>query len=164
MKKNVFGRKLSRDNKERKALFKSLMSSLILKEGIKTTEAKAKAIKPEIERLVTKAKSLEKGAKQVLEKSLSRGAYNKIIKEIGPRFAKRQGGYTRIVKLGERFGDNSPLVLIEWVEKAEIILPVKENSKKPSSTKASKAQEKKEAKKKEKPVKKAPKKSASKGK
>jgi large subunit ribosomal protein L17 len=115
------------------------MSSLILKEGIKTTEAKAKAIKPEIEKLVTKAKSMEKGARLVLEKSLSKDAYDKIIKEIGPRFAKRQGGYTRIVKLGERFGDNSPLVLIEWVERAEIVtLTNKEKSKGKSDKKLSK--------------------------
>jgi len=135
MNKNVFGRKLGRDREERKALFKSLMSSLILKEGIKTTEAKAKAIKPEIEKLVTKAKSMEKGARLVLEKSLSKDAYDKIIKEIGPRFAKRQGGYTRIIKLGERFGDNSPLVLIEWVEKAEIVIPTKEEKSKGKSNK-----------------------------
>ena len=119
MRKNVFGKKLKRTKNERSALFKSLMSSLVLNESIKTTEAKAKAIKPEIEKLVTKAKNVEKGAKGVLHKSLSKEAFDKIIKEIGPRFAKRNGGYTRIIKLGERFGDNSPLVLIEWVEKAD---------------------------------------------
>jgi large subunit ribosomal protein L17 len=144
MNKNVFGRKLGRDREERKALFKSLMSSLILKEGIQTSEAKAKAIKPEIEKLITKAKSMEKGARLVLEKSLSKDAYDKIIKEIGPRFAKRQGGYTRIVKLGERFGDNSPLVLIELVERAEIMIPTKQekSAKKSSLAKSSKEQEK----------------------
>ncbi len=119
MKKNVFGRKFKRTKNERTALFKSLMSSLVLNESIKTTEAKAKAIKPEIEKLVTKAKTYEKGAKGVLHKSLSKEAFDKIVKEIGPRFAKRSGGYTRIIKLGEKFGDNSPLVLIEWVEKAD---------------------------------------------
>ncbi len=121
MKKNVYGRKLGRDMNERTALFKALMSSLVLQESIKTTEAKAKAIKPEIEKLVTKAKHLEKGADAVLQKSLSKEAFEKMTKEIGPRFAQRQGGYTRIVRLGERFGDNSPLVLIEWVDKMEIV-------------------------------------------
>lgn len=147
MKKNVFGKKLGRDKDERKALFKSLMSSLILKESIKTTEAKAKAIRPEIERLVTKAKNLEKGAENVLHKSLSKEAFDKITKEIGPRFAKRQGGYTRIIRLGERFGDNSPLVIIEWVEKAEIVpaLPAqKEKTKEKIQT--AKKEEKKPAK------------------
>ena len=148
MKKNVFGKKLKRDKNERKALFKSLMSALVLNERIKTTEAKAKAIRSEIERLVTKAKTKESGAKQVLEKSLSREAFEKIIKEIGPRFEKRQGGYTRIVKLGERLGDNSPIVLMEWVEIPEVVIPdaKKEDKsrteKKMSKIKVSKKQEK----------------------
>ena len=120
MKKNVFGRKLKRDTGERTALFKSLMSSLILKESIKTTAAKAKAIRPEIEKLVTKAKKVEKGSAAVLHKSLS----------VGPRLAKRNGGYTRIIKLGERFGDNAPYVMMELVEKAEVIIPVKQDKKK----------------------------------
>lgn len=123
MKKNVFGRKLSRDKNERKALFKSLMSSLVLYEKIETTEAKAKAIRPEIEKLVTKAKKGGNAAKLVLEKSLSRPAFDKMIKEIGPRFSKRQGGYVRLIKLGRRFGDDSPVVVIEWVDKAVAIIP-----------------------------------------
>ncbi len=116
MKKNVFGRKLKRDKNERKALFKSLMSALVLNERIQTSEAKAKAIRPEIERLVTKAKKGGNAAKLVIEKSLSKAAFDKLVNQIGPRFAKRVGGYTRIIKIGERFGDNSPLVLIEWTE------------------------------------------------
>ena len=79
MKKKVFGRKLSRDKNERKALFKSLISSLILSEKIETTEAKAKAIKPEIEKLVTKAKQGNESAKIVLQKNLSRRAFEKIL-------------------------------------------------------------------------------------
>lgn len=149
MKKNVFGRKFKRDKNERTALFKTLMSSLILRDSIQTTEAKAKAIKPEIERLVSKAKKLEKGSEAVLRKSLSKEAFDKIIKEVGPRFAKRDGGYTRIIKLGEKFGDNAPLVLIEWVEKEEIIVPVKEDKK------ASKAKPKVKEEKAKKEVKKA---------
>jgi len=151
MKKNVFGRKLKRDRNERKALFKSLMSSLILHEKIETTEAKAKAIKSEIERLVTKAKMGGNAAELVLEKSLSRPAFEKILKEIGPRFSKRQGGYTRLIKLGNRFGDDAPVVILEWVEKASAIAVLPE-------VKASKA---KSATKKE-PVKKSSKKSVSK--
>jgi large subunit ribosomal protein L17 len=131
MKKNVFGRKLKRDKNERKALFKSLMSSLVLHEKIETTEAKAKAIRAEIDKLVTKAKQGGNSANLVLEKSLSRPAFDKIIKEIGPRFSKRQGGYTRLIKLGKRFGDDAPVVILEWVEKAEIIsVPaIKDNKK-----------------------------------
>lgn len=124
MRKNVFGRKLKRDKNERKALFKSLMSALILNERIKTSEAKAKAIRPEIEKLVTKAKKGGNAARLVIEKSLTKDAFDKLIKEVGPRFAKRQGGYVRLIKLGERFGDDSPVVVMEWTEVAQAIVPV----------------------------------------
>src|SRR5476651_1896210 len=106
MKKNVYGRKLGRDKNERQALFKSLMSALVLNETIQTSEAKAKAIKPEMEKLVTKARINEVAARKVVEKSLSKDAFEKMIKEIGPRFAKRNGGYTRLIKIGKRFGDD----------------------------------------------------------
>jgi large subunit ribosomal protein L17 len=124
MKKSVFGRKLKRDKNERKALFKSLMSAFVLGERIQTSEAKAKAIRPEIEKLVTKAKKGGNASNLVIEKSLSRPAYERMVKEIGPRFAKRAGGYTRIIKIGERFGDNSPAVIIEWTESSQAIVPV----------------------------------------
>jgi large subunit ribosomal protein L17 len=124
MRKNVFGRKLKRDKNERKALFKSLMSALVLNERIQTSEAKAKAIRPEVEKLVTKAKKGGNAARLVIEKSLTREAFEKLIKEIAPRFDKRQGGYTRLIKLGERFGDNSPVVVMEWTEVAQAIVPV----------------------------------------
>ena len=124
MKKNVFGRKFKRDKNERKALFKSLMSAFVLNERIQTSEAKAKAIRPEIEKLVTKAKKGGNAAKLVIEKSLTKDAFEKLIKEVAPRFDKRQGGYTRLIKLGERFGDNSPVVVMEWTEIAQAIVPV----------------------------------------
>ncbi len=124
MRKNVFGRKLKRDKNERKALFKSLMSALVLRERIKTSEAKAKAIRPEIEKLVTKAKKGGNAAKLVIEKSLTRDAFEKIVKEIAPRFEKRAGGYTRLIKLGKRFGDDAPVVVMEWTEVAQAIVPV----------------------------------------
>jgi large subunit ribosomal protein L17 len=130
MKKNVFGRKLKRDKNERTALFKSLISSLVLNEKIKTTESKAKAIKPEIDKLVTKAKQGGNSARNVLQKSLSRPALEKMIKEIGPRFTKRQGGYTRLIKLGKRFGDDAPTAILEWSDVAAII-PVADKVKEP---------------------------------
>ena len=88
------GRKLSRDKNERKALFTSLMSALVMKERINTTEAKAKAIRADVEKLVTKAKEGRNAAKLVLKKSLSQEAFDKILKGIAPRFANKQGGYT----------------------------------------------------------------------
>lgn len=130
MKKKVFGRKFKRDKNERTALFKSLMSSLVMREKIKTTEEKAKAIRPEIEKLITKAKNGENSAKSVLEKSLSKEAYDKMLKDLGPRFAKRQGGYTRIIKLGERFSDDASMVLMEWTEEKAVSLPTPKKEKK----------------------------------
>jgi large subunit ribosomal protein L17 len=131
MKKNVFGRKFKRDKNERKALFKSLMSALVMSERIQTTEAKAKAIRPEMEKLLTKAKQGGNAAKLVIEKSLTRPAYDKIIKEIAPRFDKRQGGYTRLIKLGERFGDDAPVVVMEWTEMPAAIVPVEKTTAEP---------------------------------
>jgi len=131
MRKNVFGRQLSRDKNERKALFKNLMSSLVLNESIKTTESKAKAIKSEVDKLVAKARKEERLAKKLLEQSLFSKAVKKMISDIAPRFNGRNGGYTRIVKLGKRFGDDAQVVLMEWVEKSQIT-----NLKSPSFAKA----------------------------
>lgn len=148
MKKNVFGRKLKRTKNERTALFKSLMSSLVLGEKIKTTEAKAKAIKPEIEKLVTKAKKNEEGSRKVLQKSLSKPAFDKMLKDIAPRFTKRQGGYIRIIKLGKRFGDDAPFVLIEWTEEAKAVAVVEATKTKEKKEKKTKEVKPKTAKKK----------------
>ncbi|MDE2025176.1 MAG: 50S ribosomal protein L17 [Patescibacteria group bacterium] len=117
MRKQVFGRKLQRDTNERKALFKSLMTSLIEKESIRTTEAKAKAVRGEMEKLVTKARDGGKEAERMLQGYFSASVLAKLVKDIAPRFAGRPGGYTRIVKLGTRFGDNAKMVVLEWVEK-----------------------------------------------
>ena len=116
MKKNIFGRKLKRDKNERKALFKSLMSSLILHERIQTTEEKAKAIKPEIEKMVTKAKKAGSSSINAIRGSIAPGAFDKFIKNVVPRFSQRNGGYTRIIRLNQRLGDKAQMVLIEWVE------------------------------------------------
>lgn len=140
MKKHIFGKKLGRDKDERKALFKSLMSSLVLSEKIQTTEAKAKAIRPEIEKLVTKAKKGSNSAKRVLEKSLTRDAFEKIIKEIAPSFENKQGGYTRLVKLGKRLGDNTSIVIIEWTEVIKKApLPIEAKTKVKTKEQAKKA-------------------------
>lgn len=115
MKKNVFGRKFKRDRNERKALFKSLLSSLVLYEQIKTTQEKAKAIKGDADRIVTLTKRGKTDS--MLQKYLSPKAVEKLIKEIVPRFQKRNGGYTRLIKIGKRFSDDASMVLMEWVEK-----------------------------------------------
>ncbi len=132
MKKNVFGRQFKRDHNERKALFKGLMTQLVLHERIETTEEKAKAIKGSVEKLVTKAVKLGKNSERLLLPYLNEDAVKKMINEIAPRFTTRPGGYTRIVRLGKRFNDNATVVFIEWVEKAQ---PVAAADKKKSSAK-----------------------------
>ncbi len=115
MKKNVFGRKFKRDKNERQALFKSLISSLILKERIQTTEAKAKAIKGDVDKIVTKVKKNQDAGK-LLGDLVTPQALQKLRKDIAPRFAKRAGGYTRVIRMGKRFGDDAMMVLMEWTE------------------------------------------------
>ena len=130
MKKHIFGRKFKRDINERKALFKGLMSSLVLHEKIETTESKAKAIKGEIDKLVTNAKKESILARKLLSDKLSPEALEKMIKDIAPRFNKRQGGYTRMARLGKRFGDDATMVLLEWIEQRPVVEKTKEQNKK----------------------------------
>ncbi len=130
MKKNVFGRRFKRDIKERKALFKSLMSSLVIKERIKTTEAKAKSIKGNVDKLITTVKKNEDNARRFLTKSLSPEALEKLIRKVVPRFKNRQSGYTRIIKLPKRASDHSSMVIMEWVEKEALREAEKEVPKK----------------------------------
>lgn len=119
MRKNVFGRRLKRDTNERKALFKSLMSSLVVHERIKTTESKAKAIKGQIDKLVNKAKKNKENA-PFLNLYLTAAAVVKLTTEIAPRFGTRTSGYTRLIRLGRRFSDNAQTVIMEWVEADEV--------------------------------------------
>ena len=113
MRKNIFGRKFNRNKNQRAALIRGLVTSMIINERIKTTEAKAKSVKGEIEKLVTKAK---KGKKELVSKNIYPNALNKLFNDISKRFVGRNGGYTRIVRVGERLGDKAQLVLLEWVE------------------------------------------------
>lgn len=116
MRKNVFGRRLKRDKDQRQALFKSLISSLVLNERIKTTEAKAKAIRGDAEKAITKAKKNKQLATRLLSGLLNQKALEKLVNDLAPRFANRNGGYTRILRVGRRFGDDAMEVIIEWTE------------------------------------------------
>lgn len=130
MKKHVFGRQLGRDANERKALFKSLASALVMEEKIKTTHAKAKAVRPYVEKLVTKARTGE-AAFRLVEPFLTRPAAQKLVSEVAPRFVGRPGGYTRIVYAGTRIADNASVAVIEFVEKGQPkIAPAKKDAKK----------------------------------
>ena len=120
MRKNIFGRQFKRDSNERKALFKALIYSLILNGRIKTTEAKAKAIKGEVDKIITKVKKGVDKARYLLQGQLPKEAIEKVISEIAPRFNRRRGGFTRIVRVGRRFYDNASMVLMEWTEQNEV--------------------------------------------
>lgn len=109
--------KLSRTRDQRKALLRSLTRSFILDGGITTTKPKAKAVRPFVERLVTKAKTDTVPARRLLRARLnSLEATTKLVEDIGPRYRERPGGYTRIVPAGFRRGDNAELARLEWVE------------------------------------------------
>ena len=138
-----------RDANERKALFKGLMSSLVLNERIELTEPKAKAIKGELDKLVTRSKKDAVLARKLLSSKLYPEAIEKMIKDIAPRFEKRQGGYTRMVRLGKRFGDDATMVVLEWTEVAQVPQEKKETAE-VKEKKAKKEKPKKEVKKKEK--------------
>ena len=110
------GRRFGGDAAHQKAMFGNLVASLIAAEGLVTTEAKAKAIRPVVEKVITKAK---KGGvhnhRQVVAFIRDKDMAHKLFEEIGPRYADRNGGYTRILKLGPRHGDNAPMARIEFV-------------------------------------------------
>ena len=110
------GKTLDRKTAPRKALFRSLAVSLVLYEKIKTTKAKAKAIKPIVEKLITKGKVDNITVRRNLLKYLYKeSAVKKVLEELGPRYKERKGGYTRILNLKRRQGDGAEIVQIELV-------------------------------------------------
>ena len=110
------GRQLRRTSEQRLALLRNLATSLIESEAIVTTEAKAKELRPFVEKLITKAKSGTLHARRTAGRHIhKRAAADKLFKELGPRFAQRKGGFTRILKTGHRQGDGADLARIEFV-------------------------------------------------
>src|SRR5687767_2699988 len=110
--------KLSRDAAHRKSLFMNLCREVIDHERIKTTEAKAKAVKPELEKLITLAKKGDLHARRQAISTLQhpdKGVIYKLFEEIAPRYTERPGGYTRILKLGPRTSDSTDVVYLELV-------------------------------------------------
>jgi len=111
------GRKLGRSGAHRRALFRNLMTELFRRERIKTTEAKAKAVRGEAEQIITLAKDGGLHARrQILREIHDKAVVDKLIHVIGPDMAERPGGYTRIIKLGPRKGDAAPMVYLELVD------------------------------------------------
>jgi large subunit ribosomal protein L17 len=110
------GQRLGGDAAHQKAMLGNLVASLIAAEGLVTTEAKAKALRPVAEKLVTKAKAGGvHNQRQVVAYIRDKDMAFKLFDEIGPRYADRPGGYTRILKLGPRHGDKAPMARIEFV-------------------------------------------------
>jgi large subunit ribosomal protein L17 len=109
--------KLSRDTAHRKSLLMNLTKEVLEHERIKTSEAKAKAVKPEIEKLITLAKRGDLHARRQALSALSQDkfAVHKLFTEVAPRYADRPGGYTRILKLGPRRSDATEMVYLEFV-------------------------------------------------
>ncbi len=110
------GRILSRATAPRKHLLANLAQSVILHEKIRTTEAKAKEVRGTVERMITAAKKPTLASRRLLLKKLpTEMAVKKLIEVLGPRYAHRAGGYTRITKLGQRQGDAAKMVMLELV-------------------------------------------------
>jgi large subunit ribosomal protein L17 len=109
--------KLSRDASHRESLLTNLSKQLIEHERIKTSQAKAKAVKPEVERMITLAKRGDLHARRLLLSRLGQDKFivHKLVDEIAPRYSERPGGYTRIVKLGPRRSDSTEMVYLELV-------------------------------------------------
>ncbi|MXW42812.1 MAG: 50S ribosomal protein L17 [Acidimicrobiia bacterium] len=109
-------RRFGGSSQHQKLMMANLVASLIAAEGITTTEAKAKAMRPLAEKLITKAK---KGGlhnhRQIISQLGDPEIADKLMVDVGPRYANRPGGYTRILKLGPRSGDNAPMARIELV-------------------------------------------------
>lgn len=122
MRHQIAGRRLSRTSDQRKALFRNLIRELYIHERITTTEAKARAIRADAEKLITKAKHGLSGKvdrvhaqRQVVAYLNDKTVTKKLFDELAPRYLDRNGGYTRILKLGKRFGDAADMAVIELV-------------------------------------------------
>jgi len=128
MNKKVFGRKLGRSRPAREALFTSLIRGMILNGKIVTTKAKAKAIQGDLEHMITLAKKADLNSRRQALSYLDNGKEitGILFNQIGPVFSGRTSGFTRIISLPPRKGDNAPVVRIEWTEKVELKAKEKE--------------------------------------
>lgn len=116
MNKQKQGRKFHRERDQRKALIKSLMREVFVKEKIKTNQAKAKEIRRFVERAITKAKVGDLSSRRYLLKYVSPAVAKKVIEDIAVRYKMRNGGYTRIINLAPRKSDGSKMAIIELVK------------------------------------------------
>ena len=113
-------RKLNRTSEHRLAMLRNMMNSLLTHEAIKTTVPKAKELRRVVEPMITLAKEPTLANRRLaFDRLRDRDVVVKLFNELGPRFKARPGGYTRILKMGFRVGDNAPMALVELVDRAE---------------------------------------------
>ncbi len=129
MRHGVYGRKLSRNTNERKQLLVNLTREMFVRGRIKTTEAKAKAVRPMLEKLVTRAKKSNGSARLVMKVLPYKEVVKKLLNDAQTRFAGRKSGYTKIVRLGPRAGDNTEEVILAFVDEAVVAEVIKPEAK-----------------------------------
>ena len=118
MRHGMANKKLNRTSEHRKALLKNMLVSLIKYEQIKTTLPKAKFLKPQADKIITLGKKDNlQSTKTLVSKLQDIKSANKVKKTLSKRYEKRNGGYTRIIKAGFRYGDNAPMAIIEFVDR-----------------------------------------------
>lgn len=108
--------KLTKSKDQRRALLRSLASALILKQKITTTEAKAKKLRPFLEKSISRARKNTLANRRLLLKDFSLKVVNKLMKELGPRYKNRPGGYSRIIKISPRKTDSAKMSIIELIK------------------------------------------------
>jgi large subunit ribosomal protein L17 len=116
----ISGRKLGMKTDIREAMLKNMVTSLIINERIMTTVTRAKELRKVADRMITLGKKGNLAAvRQAAVTVKTKEALGKLFKDLGPRFAERNGGYTRIIRSSNRKGDNAPMVFMEWVDQAK---------------------------------------------
>jgi len=151
MRHGMANKKLNRTSEHRKALLKNMLNSLIKYEQIKTTLPKAKFLKPQADKIITLGKKENlKTTKMLVSQLQDINNANKVKKTLSKRYEKRNGGYTRIIKAGFRYGDNAPMAIIEFVDRdfeAKKVDKKKKDTTKDTPKDTPKVEEKKIAKK-----------------
>ena len=145
MRHGLANKKLNRTSEHRKALIKNMLNSLVKYEQITTTLPKAKVLKPQADKIITLGKkNTLQNTKTLISKLQNLNSANKVKKTLAKRFEKRNGGYTRIIKAGFRYGDNAPMAVIEFVDR-DIEAKRVDKPKKDTTKESPKTEEKKQA-------------------
>lgn len=131
MRHSYFGKKLSRTKNERRRLFQGLARDLVIRGSLRTTLAKAKAVQPLVEKLITMAKRGDAGRRAFAKVVADRAIEKMLLADAQTRFASRTSGFTRIIRLGRRLGDSTEEVLLQFVDarvKTEVVRPEREKT------------------------------------